>query len=470
MSSNLKELQKLVPSEDSYFEDDSDHHLSLAEFGRQQELRAGGGGNNSGTNEGGWFKSPKLIFVTFWNGLSSLKKRLVVILITFLLITGLIVAILFAKTITTGVVREYYIAAEEIDWDYTPEGKNLMTKQPFGPSEKRFVVSGPDRMGSKYRKAVFRQYINKDFITRTPVIPENVHLGLLGPIIRAEVGDTIIVHLKNKLRNLNCSIHAHGVLYSIFDEGNQDVGSQTKKKLKEEPSPQMNGHSNPNDIYGIVTPGETHTYKWQVPERAGPSTDDPTSIIWSYYSAVDEVADTNSGLIGPIVITKKGFANSDGTPRDIEREFVTLFATFDENKSHFLQYNIDANCENDSSLLYCSQDTPPQLDFVQSNWMHSINGFLYGNLPGLEMAIGQQTRWYLMTLGNRHDIHMPYWHGATVISEGKRKDVVELLPGSLRTVDMIPDNLGVWEFQCSVGEETEAGMQALYRVNGSSVI
>jgi len=217
-------------------------------------------------------------------------------------------------------------------------------------------------------------------------------------------------------------------------------------------------------------PGDEYTYTWNVPERAGPSTDDPTSIVWSYYSAVDEVADTNSGLIGPIVITRKGFANSDGSPRDINREFVTLFATFDENKSHFLQDSIIEACKGDPSLHYCSPSDEANHEFVQSNWMHSINGFLYGNLPGLNMRIGERTRWYLMTLGNRHDIHMPYWHGATVISEGKRKDVVELLPGSLKTVEMIPDNLGVWEFQCSVSEEAEAGMQALYRVHDSSVV
>ena len=40
---------------------------------------------------------------------------------------------------------------------------------------------------------------------------------------------------------------------------------------------------------GIVMPGEQYTYRWSVPERSGPSTDDPQSIIWPYYSSVDTV-------------------------------------------------------------------------------------------------------------------------------------------------------------------------------------
>lgn len=48
--------------------------------------------------------------------------------------------------------------------------------------------------------------------------PEEEHLGLLGPIIRAEVGDQIVVHFRNKVR-YPTSMHPHGVLYSKSSEG-----------------------------------------------------------------------------------------------------------------------------------------------------------------------------------------------------------------------------------------------------------
>jgi hypothetical protein len=48
------------------------------------------------------------------------------------------------------------------------------------------------------------------------------------------------------------------------------------------------------------------TYVWPVPVRAGPAAMDGSSILWMYHSHTDEVKDTNTGLIGPIVITKRG--------------------------------------------------------------------------------------------------------------------------------------------------------------------
>ena len=38
-------------------------------------------------------------------------------------------------------------------------------------------------------------------------------------------------------------------------------------------------------------------------------------------------------------------------------------------------------------------------DFEESNLMHSMNGFVYGNLPGLEMSEGDTVRWHLAAYG-----------------------------------------------------------------------
>jgi len=59
-----------------------------------------------------------------------------------------------------------------------------------------------------------------------------------------------------------------------------------------------------------------------VPERAGPAHGDGSSVFWTYHSHVDEGNDINSGLIGPMIITARGVARPDGSPKDVDREFV----------------------------------------------------------------------------------------------------------------------------------------------------
>ena len=49
---------------------------------------------------------------------------------------------------------------------------------------------------------------------------------------------------------------------------------------------------------GAVQPGETKWYYWSVPADFAPAEGDPDCINQAYYSAVDPVKDTNSGLIG----------------------------------------------------------------------------------------------------------------------------------------------------------------------------
>ena len=43
----------------------------------------------------------------------------------------------------------------------------------------------------------------------------------------------------------------------------------------------------------------------------------------------------NTGLMGPIIVTARGSARADGSPKDVDREFVTAFALFDETDSWY---------------------------------------------------------------------------------------------------------------------------------------
>lgn len=44
----------------------------------------------------------------------------------------------------------------------------------------------------------------------------------------------------------------------------------------------------------------------------------------------------------------------------------------------------------------------------------AINGFVYGNLNGLNMKVDDKVYWYLMGMGNDVDIHTVHWHGHSV--------------------------------------------------------
>jgi hephaestin len=96
--------------------------------------------------------------------------------------------------------------------------------------------------------------------------------------------------------------------------------------------------------------------------------------------------------------------------------------------------------------------------------MHSINGYVYGNLPGLVMKKGERVRWYLIGMGTEVDLHTPHWHGNTVTMAGMRTDMASLLPGSMMIADMVPDDVGTWLYHCHVTDHILAGMQAVFTV------
>ncbi len=347
---------------------------------------------------------------------------------------------------TSAQTRTYYIAADEADWDYAPKGVNQITGRPFGVSDPPyttnvFVERGKDRIGRVYLKARYREYTDGTFSAIKSIPPAWQHLGILGPVIRAEVGDTIRVVFKNNAR-FPFSVHPHGVFYTKDSEG----------------APYNDGTSGAEKKDDAVPPGGIHTYLWLVPERAGPGPNDPSSILWMYHSHTDESRDTNTGLIGPMIISARGTTKANGTPKDVDREFVTLFTIFDENVSFYLDHNIQTYTGRPEAVERDDEE------FIESNLMHTINGLIFGNVPGLSMKRSERVRWYMMGLGNEVDLHTPHWHGQTLLLHGSRTDMVDLLPAMMKTMDMVPDNPGTWLFHCHVNDHLDGGMVALFTV------
>jgi FtsP/CotA-like multicopper oxidase with cupredoxin domain len=296
--------------------------------------------------------------------------------------------------------RHYYIAAEDVVWDYAPGGYDVMHGK---------VIPVPWRAQTRWNKTRYIEYTDDTFSVRKPQ-PE--WLGILGPIIRAEVGDTIFVHFLNRSRWPH-SMHPHGLRYDKDSEG---------------------GHYVPMGRGASVASGGRYTYRWLADKASGPGRGDPSSRVWWYHSHVEAEQEINAGLMGPIIVTAAGKANADGAPKDVDREFVTLFMVFDE------QFGADAGL------------------------FHSINGYIFGNLPGLVMKQGDRVRWYLLGMGNERDLHTPHWHGERVKYGKRYTDVIELLPASMVTVDMLADNPGSWLFHCHVLDHMEAGMMARYTI------
>ena len=353
------------------------------------------------------------------------------------------VFVCFAFESVAGVTRIYYVAAEESLWDYAPSYPvNPMHQGEFSAKEKVFVEgNGKKRIGHKYFKARFVEYTDISFKAIKPRSAEWGHLGILGPVIRANVGDTIKVIFRNKTSDMTSSMHPHGVFYKKDSEGTHYQDGTSEKDKRDD----------------LVAPGETYTYTWEVPDRSGPGPNDPSSIIWLYHSHGNETMDTNTGLAGPIIISRKANCSQMEKLKGIDREFIVLFTIFDENKSYYLDKNIVAFAPN-------AKDHKEDDSFMGSNLMHSMNGYVYDNLPGLNMKVGENVRWYQVALGTEADLHTPHWHGNTLLSTGQRVDVLSLLPASHVTVDMKPDNPGIWMYHCHVNDHIEAGMMSRYTV------
>nr|XP_008106315.1 PREDICTED: hephaestin-like protein 1 [Anolis carolinensis] len=331
-----------------------------------------------------------------------------------------------------GTMRTYYIAAEEMEWDYAPDKnwtEGMSTEDSYGHV---FLNHGEDLIGSKYKKVVYREYKNGEFTEQKTRSVKEQHLQILGPLIHAEVGDSILIIFKNKASR-PYSVSAHGV----------EEGGGTGSKAR------------------VTMPGDISTYRWNVPLRSGPGVSDPNCITWVYYSTVDFVKDMYSGLIGPLIICRKGILNEKGLRRDIDREFALLFLIFNENESWYLDENIEKYLHKDP------KEFSPTDDFTEGNNMHAINGKIYGNLHALTMNEGERTNWYLIGMGNEVDLHTVHFHGESFLfkmDHDHRGDVYDLFPGTFQTVELLAFNPGTWLLHCHVHDHIHAGMETTYTI------
>lgn len=369
-----------------------------------------------------------------WDRLSKRQKTLIIIVATGIIIFGLIIAILIPLTKTSTGTRNYYIKAEEITWDYAPEGENVVKGRPFNQYEAQFAKQMNNRIGSMYKKAQFIGYTDETFTEPIETPKNEIHTGIIGPIIRAEVGEIIKVTILNELP-FNISFHISGLQYSKENEG-------------------IAYNDNVTDSKGaVIQTGQNYTYTFPIAESDGPASTDFSSVSYNYYSTNDVVGDYNTGLCGVVVITKKGSAREDGTPDDVGFEGFLLASVFDENKSLFFEDNI--------SQYLLDNSTIDSDGFYESNRKYAINGYLYGNMPSVDIQQGDRVRWYISALGE--GTHTLLWSGQTLLSIDGRSGSIVIYPGTTFVADSVPLVAGTWLLE-SYGLEAKNGMSTLYNV------
>jgi len=342
----------------------------------------------------------------------------------------------------------YYVAADTVTWDYTPSGMNQITGMAFDSVERPFVEAGKWHIGHLALKAIFREYTDSTFATLKPRPADQQYLGILGPLMRAEVGDTIRVVFRNNL-DAPATMHPHGVFYTKESEGSPYAAGPGERDLE--------GNA--------VPPGHTHVYVWPVPARAGPASGDGSSILWMYHSHIHEEMDLSTGLLGPIIVSARGATRADGTPSDVDREVVMAFDEIDEDASRYLKTNLHRYAaQGDSAPIRLGFGVPaaggPETEF---NFKETLNGYMYGNGPMPTMKVGERVRWYLMA-STGFEIHSPHWHGNTVQVAHMRTDVASLLPMGMVVADMVPDDPGIWLVHCHLSNHLRMGMQGRYVV------
>ncbi|POI29364.1 hypothetical protein CIB84_006886, partial [Bambusicola thoracicus] len=329
------------------------------------------------------------------------------------------------------VMWTHYIAAEEMDWDYAPMKPPSLHRN----TSRLFLEAGPQRIGSKYKKVMFVEYEDATFKKRK--VSAQPGQGILGPVLKGEVGD----QFKIVFRNLASRP------YNIYPHGLTSVNPYHAMKPSQE-----------KDVKDIpIAPGQSFTYRWSITTEDGPTQADPRCLTRFYYSSINPVQDTASGLIGPLLICFKKSMDQRGNQIMSDDMRLVLFSVFDENRSWYLEENIRRFC---TDAAHVDKQDP---QFYASNVMHTINGFVFDNLQ-LQLCLQEVVYWYVLSVGAQTDFLSVFFSGNTFKRNMVFEDVLTLFPFSGETVFMSVEKPGVWTLGCMNPDFRDRGMHAKFTV------
>lgn len=223
-----------------------------------------------------------------------------------------------------GQTREYWIAAETMKWNIVPTHRDQMTNQKVKYGKTSFSAYGYRPYSAGFKKAL-----------GPATVP--------GPLIEAEVGDTVVVHFRNKLK-APVTMHPHGIFYA-----NEMDGAYKGKWT---------------DPGGFVQTNRTFTYVWEAQEG--------TEGSWFYHDhgPMDPLP-VFKGLFGPLVVRAKGEPRPDA-------EFFVAMHTWD-----------------------------PSITGLKGTYYCINGKAYAGNTPTLEAHVGQRVAFHVYGLDNFfHTFHL----------------------------------------------------------------
>jgi len=243
-----------------------------------------------------------------------------------------------------------------------------------------------------------------------------------GPLLRANVGDTLLVTLKNQ-HTLKHSLHVHGLSHDIASDGSQ-------------------GDPGISDL-GIISLGQQYTYTFTA-ERPG---------LYAYHCHSDDTYEPSvhvqQGLYGAIIVNDP--AKPLPTPN---REYV-LFLGEAYGQVSFSMFHGCAYCFGNSKFF-------------------TINARQMPLTPTLTARPGELVRIYLINVGN--DIHSFHLHGHQMsrwrVINGEwasvvvRNDNKGFVPMEAAIVDIRAQSPGRWLYHCHVEPHADTGMMGVFEVLG----
>ncbi|XP_069842671.1 coagulation factor VIII [Dendropsophus ebraccatus] len=303
-----------------------------------------------------------------------------------------------------AITRIFYIAAVEQLWNY--RDGTVFSGEPRPPDSQ------------VYKKALYVEYTDETFID---VKQQEQWTGLLGPTIRVETFDNVVIHFKNSA-SIPYSLHGIGVSYSKRSEG-AGYSDGTGKLEK---------------VDDAVPPGQAYTYFWKIPENYGPAESDPICITSAYYSHSNSSYDINSGLVGAILICKPGSLTEDGQQHGVQEKIIAL-AVFDEGHSHY------------------ADNTPMEP-------LHTINGHINGSIPEQNICHKKPIHFHVIGFGTHFEVHSISLERHSFVIRDQRVPVLPVTAFSFQTAIVHPGDKGVYKLSCQTWTHPEGKLMSLIKV------
>ena len=282
----------------------------------------------------------------------------------------------------SGTVREYWIQAEKTPWDIVPTHHDD-------------VLDVPIKGRTRFTALTYRAY-SKGF--HHPLGPP----GMPGPLIEAEVGDTVVVNFRN-LSGGPATMHPHGIFYT------EDMDGSYKGK-----------YTNPS---GFVEHGRDFRYVWQAREG--------TQGAWNYH---------DHGPLCPLPVFRGLFGwliiREPGTPR-LDREFFLDLHSFSATETG-----------------------------IDQSFMCINGRAYAGNTPTLRATVGETVGFHVTGMDdNFHTFHL-HGHRWVDPDGGQIIDDREVGPAESLDLSFVEDNPGRWLYHCHVFSHMMMGMIGWYVVTG----